>query len=127
MANPNHELVWRAIRAYNARDVEGLLAVAHPDLVWRPMAATAVDGSAYEGHAGVVRYFEESSAIWERMEIDVDEISGEGEAIVLVGRIRARGRGSEADVETPAALVLEVRDGLLARCDTYRSLDERPR
>lgn len=54
------DLVKRWLTAFNSRSVEGLLAVAHPEIVLRPLRW--VPGREYRGHDGVRKWVDDLTA-----------------------------------------------------------------
>jgi ketosteroid isomerase-like protein len=47
------ELIRRAYRAFNARDIDGALATMQPDVEW----PNGMEGGTVHGHAGVRQYW----------------------------------------------------------------------
>jgi ketosteroid isomerase-like protein len=106
--------------AFSGREVEGFLEQITPDVEWAPILA-ALEGRVYRGHAGVHDFLEDLRRDWEVFEPIVDEIRdlGRGHFLVL-GRWRARGRGSGVELQTqPATWLIRRRDGRMARIQTF--------
>jgi ketosteroid isomerase-like protein len=56
--------------------------------------------------------------------VEYPEIRGLGDRIVAIGRMRARGRGSGAEIESPVASVADLENGKAIRVRTYLDLQE---
>jgi ketosteroid isomerase-like protein len=108
------DLVRRAFAAFARRDHKGLLEIMHPDVeFFAPTAAIANEGRCYRGHDGIRRYLDDVAQTWALLEARPEKFREVGNHVVALGRVRARAHdGSE--VESPAAWVWHVRNGLLA-------------
>ena len=119
-------LTLRALDAYNHWDVEPLLASLDRSVEWRPAIPMLLGGDAtvYRGHAGVRRLFREIRDSFAEIRIEFSAIRGVGESVVAVGHMRARGKTSGAETETPWAFRAELRHGKGFRIRTYLDPDE---
>ena len=104
--------------------VEEVLAVWSEDGDWRPEAAALVEGASFRGHEGLKRYFAMLAEVMESVEIDLDQIRSTDQGAVALGRLRARGRGSGAEIEEDHGVVYEIRDGLIVRATSYRDQEK---
>jgi ketosteroid isomerase-like protein len=103
------ELCQSAMAAFNARDLDALLAWMDPDVEWRPLRSE-MEG-AYHGHAGIREWLDETAELFESSQAWIDEASWEGDDLVLAtGRIDLRGKGSGAPIELPVTWVFRLRD-----------------
>ena len=60
MSQENVELVLRAYRAWNERDVDAWVACGTPDIEWRLIGGFAdLMGPVFKGHEGLRRFFNE--------------------------------------------------------------------
>ena len=120
------DLIRRLHEGFGAFD-EGDFATAvsffDPDVEW--------DFSALPGE-GVIRgrealrtYFEGLGQVWAEMANDIEEIEDAGDGHVLVlARLRARGRRSGVDVDAPVAYLWELREGVAFRIRLFFDRDE---
>ena len=89
----------RAVDAYNRRDVDGLFAeLATPDFEWYPGIVRALDGGGYRGREGVDRFAADTSENWAELQIIAEEFRDLGDRVLVLGRIRGRGKGSATAV-----------------------------
>ena len=117
------ELAQRGVDAWNRRDLEGLLALCHPELEWTSAIKGGVEGgeATYQGHDGMRRYWDEWQSIWDLL-IEVSEIRESGDRVVVLGGIRTRGN-SRVAVESRMAFVFGIEDGLIRRLRSYLDHD----
>ena len=109
-----HEALLRDVyAAFNARDVEAVLAALHPDVDW----PNAFEGGRVAGHAEVRDYWRRQFAqIDPRVEPRGFTDSGDGRVAVAVHQlVRALDGTLLADREVTH--VYSVRDGLIERMD----------
>jgi ketosteroid isomerase-like protein len=119
--------VWRdpaASEEQRAHATEAAVARWHEDCEWQPAAAALVEGASFHGHDGLRSFFSMMGDVMESVEIDLDDVQEIGGFAVALGHLRARGRGSGATIEEEHGVVFEVRDGLIARAVSYRSMAE---
>ena len=108
------EVVRQAFAAFEQRDAELLVAIAHPDIVFEPVtAAIAAAGEPYRGHEGLRCYMEDVSRIWQELRPSPDAwYEGDDGIVVATGRVYAWGAGRVVDA--PAGWLWRVDHGLLA-------------
>jgi ketosteroid isomerase-like protein len=114
--SPERErLLRRAYAAFNARDVEAVVALLHSDVDW----PNVMEGTRAHGHAAVrgywTRQFEVIDSHVEPVGFDED---GEGRVIVEVHQVVRDMDGNVTD-DTTVAHVYSFRDGLVARMDVH--------
>ena len=119
MSERNVELHRRVIGAYNARDIERLIALCDPGVEWTSTFA-AVGGGVYHGHDGMRRYQRDLEDAWGR------EVRAEPEAYFDLGQqtlifyvLHGRGKQSRVEVAMPVAVVARWRDGLVIYLKAY--------
>jgi ketosteroid isomerase-like protein len=120
------EAVARLFQAFGRRELteEGVLALAHPEIVFEPMTARVTqDGEPYRGHAGIRRYAQDLAAHWSELRIDLTQIRAAGDAVVALGLVSGRGPAGGFE-NVPATWVIKFRDGLVAHVRVFS--DERP-
>ena len=83
-----------------------------------------MDASEYRGRAGIERWLEDWGSAWSEFSMEPEEFIDAGERVVVILRMRAKGRGSSVEVERQDAIVHEIRDGKIARLDYYNSREQ---
>jgi ketosteroid isomerase-like protein len=124
MSRENVELVERWYAAYNAGDLEEVLALMHPRVDATSAGMSGVEGARHVGHAGMRRYFADLWETWEDPHVEVEHCLDRGDKVVMLGHSGGRGRLSGMEVEIPVATVVEVEDGVIVRYRTYRAWEE---
>jgi ketosteroid isomerase-like protein len=119
VSEQNVELHRSAIAAYNARDVEAMVAVFDPSIEFHP--GMAVGSSVYHGHEGARRWHQDLGDVWgERIRIEPEAYFDLGEQTLLFYALHGRGRQSGAEVEMRnAAHVFRWRDSLIVYWKGY--------
>ena len=65
----------------------------------------------FRGHDGVREMLRDLYEAFDEIHIEISEIRDLGDRLVAIGRTRARGKASGADVESPIGFVTEVKNG----------------
>jgi ketosteroid isomerase-like protein len=113
-------LLQSYLDAFAARNADALSALfAEGALYELPLLGQRLVGRR-EIKAGLARVF----ALMERCAFEVSGVQSSGEATIAEGRLTAKLHRDQGPVEIPAAIVLQARDGAIARLSTY--LDARP-
>jgi ketosteroid isomerase-like protein len=97
-----------------------MVALSQPDVEWHSFFALGQEGGMYRGHDGTEQYIRDLGDALESSVAEVEDAIGVGDVVVLIGRIRSRGRGSGAETDTPAGWMLKFRDRRLARFRAFR-------
>jgi ketosteroid isomerase-like protein len=104
------EVARRVLDAYNRRDVDGLFAeLATPDFEYYPAVVRALDGGGYRGREGVERFKLDTAENWEELQAFPEEFRDLGDCVLVLGRLKGRGKGSGAPVDAPQAVILDFR------------------
>jgi len=118
MSRENVELAERIMRALGRRDADELVAVADAEVEWHSFFALAEGG--YRGHTGTRKYMRDLSDAFEVGVAEIDDGLGVGNTVVLVGRLRYRGKGSGVESATPTGWILKFRDGRITYFRAFR-------
>jgi ketosteroid isomerase-like protein len=124
VSDQNVEIARRTFELIRARDLDGLLDIYDPDIEFEPLTGIQVEIGGYRGHAGVRRYFDEITQVWEEMLPHADDVRAVDNQVVILGGCAVRGRGSGAISDNPMAWILTLRDGKVVRHRAYRSREE---
>lgn len=96
----------------------------HPDFEVDLSNSMGFDRGNYRGERGLERFFQSYWDAFDSISIEVEEVIGSGDAIVVI--IRARGRGKESGVEVDARgpHLWRFRAGRVVGLALYEHLDE---
>jgi ketosteroid isomerase-like protein len=95
------DMVRRAYdEAWNSGDLEGLLELAHEDIVLRPSGRIVDLQHEYHGHEGIRNYWRDVHAPWDELTIDVAKVVQHGDSVLVLFRFRATARdGMKVDAK----------------------------
>jgi ketosteroid isomerase-like protein len=120
MARDKVDVAKRVVDAYNCRDVDGLFAeLATPDFEWYPALIRALDGGGVRGREGVERFVVDTEENWEELQIIAEEFRDLGDRVLVLGRMKGRGKGSGVPVDQPFASILDFRGDRIRRNRVY--------
>jgi len=121
MAREHVDVVLRGLEAFNRGDIEGLVEVVDPEVVWEEGGTVFPDlPPAYHGREGVRRWWQDAIVdAWASFTATLLDLLDEGEGrVVQIYRITGRGRESGIDVDMRVRQTITVRDGYIV----HRSL-----
>jgi ketosteroid isomerase-like protein len=124
MVATNSELLLAGYEAWNHDDLDGYLALLHPDV--RISTSGLFPGLAadYVGRERAETFWRQMHEPWERFRIDVEHIEDEGEWAVASLRLRARGADSGVDVDMRFGMAMRASEGLGIEFLNRSSFDE---
>jgi ketosteroid isomerase-like protein len=118
VSEQNIELHRRFVEAFNARDLESLIALADPKIEYHSVFAEV--GAIYHGHEEVRRWHRDLEETWgQRIHIEPDAFFDLGEYTLLFAVVHGRGQQSGAEVAMPYAGMARWRDGLCIHAKVY--------
>ena len=115
----NLGLTQNLFAIWNERDFEGLIPLVAHDVQWVPATMSAVEGGSYDGVDELREFFAEWDSTWALWEVEPAEVKELGDHVLVLGHVRAEGRGSGLELDQPVAYLFEFRDGLLAYGATF--------
>ncbi len=124
MSSESLEFARKAWEIWTSRDFDALDEVTIEDFEFVPAIAAGVEGGAVRGIEGSRRFFQSLDETWESFEIDAEEFREVGDQVLVVGRVRAKGRGSGVSFEQPIFSVAWLRDGKFARVQSFLDSDQ---
>jgi ketosteroid isomerase-like protein len=92
MSQENVDLLRRAYEAFNGRDLDAMLALAHDDVVVESRLV-AIEGG-YRGHEGVRRWWTNIFDVLPDYKVEVEEVRDLGD--VTLARLRAHAHGADS-------------------------------
>jgi hypothetical protein len=119
-------LIRQSEESFNLRDPDAMIEGWDAECEWHPFLTAEVEGGqGYRGHEGLRQWFEDVDAMFSELNWRPDSVKDLGEERYLVlGTIKARGRSSGVEVETPIGQILELHDGLIQRGWAYPSHEQ---
>jgi ketosteroid isomerase-like protein len=124
MSQENVEIVRRAVVASTSKptDLATVNALYHRDHVL--MSDWGVEGRAYRGASGWAESIADLDAAWQDWRQEIERVIDAGDAgVVVLVRLKARGRGSDVPIDRPWAMVIGLRDGRLISTRTFLDRD----
>ncbi len=126
MTQEDIEAFRRGAEGYNRRDVQAVLEVVDLNVEWRDALQVMLGGRAttVRGHEGVRGLMREHFEAFADLETEFSEVRDLDNQLVATGVIRARGRESGVETESPFAAVVDFRKGKAIRVRTFLDPDE---
>jgi ketosteroid isomerase-like protein len=124
MSEENVGLVRRYSELFIRQDFEQMLDYMDPEFELHSAIVGGAEGNVYRGHEGFRRWRAEFFESFEEFTGEVNEVRDLGDRVLTFGRIRARGRESGVELDSPIGWVFTVRDGKLVRAEGFLSRDE---
>jgi ketosteroid isomerase-like protein len=119
MGKEDVELFWRSVEAFNRHDLDGYLAICHPDVEGHAISEGA-EGDAYRGHAGVRRWWENIELTFgDSLHAEYSDVRDLGDRLLALGRLTGRARSSGIEFDTELGDLCEFRDGRMTRWWSY--------
>ena len=118
------EIARRGWDAFGKHGVDAALGFYAEDCVCEPVPEQP-DHVSYKGREGVRQRLERFAEFWEDFAIEPVELIDAGEdVVIIVARVRGRGKESGVPIEAPAVFVQEFRDGQIVRDRAFLSKAE---
>jgi ketosteroid isomerase-like protein len=119
MSHENVQLHRRFLEAFNAGDLEAMIACSDPDIEFHSVIA-AVGGGVYHRHEGLRRYYQDLEDVWgEETRVEPEAYFDLGESVLVFHLMHGRGRHSGLEIALAAAQVAKWRGGLLVYFKGY--------
>jgi len=119
-------LIRRSEESFNLRDPDAMVAGWDPECEWHPFLTAEVEGGqGYRGHEGIRQWFSDLDEMFSEVSWHPASAKDLGdERYLILGAIKARGRSSGVEVETPIGQIIELRDDLILRGWAYPSHEQ---
>jgi ketosteroid isomerase-like protein len=111
------EIVRRSLEHVD-RTGEPLWEILDPEIEWI-IDPTGLLAGTYRGHEGVKEFFERLRESFDEQHVEIDDLIDVGDSVVVLCRVRNRGRSSGMTVEQPVGWVYQVRKGRIVRGRVY--------
>jgi len=117
------DVVRRLFAAFAERDVEAVLALAHPEVEFIAVTADVIGRQEpYFGHEGLRRYFKDVARVWEVLRLSPGEFRADGNRVLVTGRVSAH--SPSRVVSGTAGWIWRVENGLAVFGRVYPSAAE---
>jgi ketosteroid isomerase-like protein len=113
------DVARRGYACWAAGDIDGMLEMATSDFEFVPAIAASVEGGSIKGHDDFRRFFADLDETWETFRISADDFRETGGRVMSIGRLTAKGRGSELELDQPIYTVLWFRGDRIARMQSF--------
>lgn len=112
------ELVRRAIKLVEDGSVEDLASLLHPQCEWISDPRIP-GGGTFQGRARVAHYLNELRRAFRTLTLEIHELRDSERGILAT--MTAHGRGRVSGVEAPLSylLLIQVKDGVLTRLQSF--------
>jgi ketosteroid isomerase-like protein len=116
------ELVARGYAAWNEDDLEGLLALCHPAVIYHASGVFPGMEPVYQGEQGMRRFWSTFREPWSEIKVIPEEIVERGDLVAILLRFEGTGRDG---IETSMRFIntVEIRD---RRAYRFRALPYSP-
>jgi ketosteroid isomerase-like protein len=119
MAQEDVEVVKRALEAYRDRDIEALLPFLDEAIEFSSAIVGPAEGNRHRGHEQMREWHADSLESFDELVLELSEFRDLGDRVLAFGRIRARGRESGLELDSPTGWVFTVRDGVVTTMQGY--------
>ena len=119
MSQENVEIVRRAYEHANTRDVDGFLSYLDPEFELKSAVVSGAEGGVYRGERGIRQWLADMDESFEELINEPVEFRDLDDRVLVFGRIRARGRESGLDLDSPTGWVFTVRDRKLLKAEGF--------
>jgi ketosteroid isomerase-like protein len=114
-------LLRRFYEYFNHRDLDAVLELCAPEIeVYKdPEVIEMVAAFTPRGQERVAQYLRGWLDSWDNYQARPEQILESGEEVVVLVHVRARGKGSQFDIEADMADAFTVRDGKIVSLRLY--------
>jgi len=114
------EIVRRSVDAFRERDADAVSELFDENAGFRSAIVGGIEGGTYRGYADIQRYFSDMDEAFDDWHTEDERYFEPAEGrVVLVYRIRGRGKGSGVPIDQPVGIVFTLRDGKVVLADVY--------
>lgn len=121
MSQENVDLVRRTLEAFPRGDLEEMLSYMDPEIELHSAIVGGAEGNAYRGHEGFRRWYADSFESFDELENEWSEFRDLGDRVLAFGRVKARGRESGVELDSPMGWVFTIRGGTVVKGEGFLS------
>jgi hypothetical protein len=123
MSQESVELLYRAEKAFNGRDLDDFLALLDADVEFSSRIVV-LEGGGIRGQDGVRRWWRNVFDVFPDLRVKIVEIQDLGDATITRIRLQGAGTGSEVPTEQTQWTLSEWRDRKAIRWLSFGTRDE---
>ena len=123
MPGENAETLRVTLDAFARGDLAAARAYFHPEAEIRNRVGS-LQGEVYRGENVVEDWLAGITEVWEDYRLELEEIKGEGDALVATVRNHARARGSGIPLDDRQHVAIRFKDGRIWRVQSCSTMDE---
>ena len=120
MSEENIALARRAFDALGRRDIDGFLAITHPEIEFTSLIQES-EATVYRGHAGVREFLDLMITVFPDWRPVVEHVEAVGDSTIVKARVQGTAARSGMPLEQTMWQVATVRDGMVAGWSWYRT------
>jgi len=124
VSKQNVEIVRQVFDAFNAGDIDLILAFTHPEFVVEVPPELSAEPDTYRGHDGMRRYWDSFREVMQEIRFQPERLWDAGDDVVVAMRISAKGRRTAIPVEQRTYAVWSLREHRVIRVRVFASLSE---
>jgi ketosteroid isomerase-like protein len=126
MSQENVEAFERGTEAFNNADAEALVEVADPGVEFHDVFGRMLGGEEriYHGHQGLRDLVDDLRGAFAETHSKYSEIRDLGDRTIGIGRLRAVGKESGAEIESPICTIAEWKNGKATSVRTWLDPEE---
>jgi ketosteroid isomerase-like protein len=125
MSQENIEIARTAFEALKRGGFDEALVYVDPEIEFEPPNETLERPSNFKGHEALRERWKLLLEPFEDARLEpIEFIDGGDETVIVVFRVRVRGRASKVPVEAEPAYVLAIRGGKILRLRAYLQRDQ---
>ena len=113
------DLVRRALEAFPRGEMEEMLSYMDPEVELHSAIVGGAEGNVYRGHEGFRRWYADSFESFEELRNEWSEFRDLGDRVLVFGHVKARGRESGVELDSPMGWVFTVRRGKLMKAEGF--------
>jgi ketosteroid isomerase-like protein len=117
------EVARRVVDVLNTQDFEAIDKWADPSYEWHS-AREMPEAAVHRGVDAVKTFGYEFIEQWEEYRLEVERYVESGDRVLVLARVRARGKGSGASIDRFIAYLNTLRDGKLIRTQVFLDRQE---
>ncbi len=121
MSQEQEQLIRRAIRAVNAGDIEGIVALTGPDAEYELIGGFAdiVGQTVLRGPEGVRRFYTDWFAIFTTTHVEPTEILAAADGLLVLSDVEVTTDQSDAPVKLAIGQIYSFKEGCIHRVASY--------